>query len=531
MSSPNMPLDPMPAPLNVSVPLLPRPPLVLFFGLAALYIIFLFPSPEFNAYNKNDASLFHTMGLNLARSGRYTTDICPGESYGQHGTWPPLFPALLASVILASGDSWIAIKLLMVGMGLGNLFLLRKLLKVSVEGEWAVLLVGISPMYFLFSHTTMTEVPFMLASTATLLAAQRAFTLRGVFLAGVLAVIAFFTRGYAAVFVPAGIIYFLSRREGTLRHRIWVAVLFVGPLVAAIVLWGIYTRSIVASGHLDYITSHFGNGSGIISGALRSPLAYAREFYWWHARFPSHMLLSCITLHDALTHDALVPLSVVLLLFVAGGWWWNVRQGASLYDWWFLCGVGLLLSIRGTSARYWLTYLPFMFYYLLTYVAVLARNLRGLRRLSVAVLMVGVTCGGAGLARHLMLPDELRFLNGYWRELRDASLWARDHTPPRSQLIVAVGDNQCHVASGRCITTLGATTANAMLHPDVFLLAPRAGLSSVPFPKYHQSLRQADGLLSQVDHIPVWSGKEVILYRLLPSKRKGDEIENSQRQE
>ena len=41
------------------------------------------------------------------------------------------------------------------------------------EGPWAVVLTALCPTYFLFSHVTMAEVPFMLASTATLLAATR----------------------------------------------------------------------------------------------------------------------------------------------------------------------------------------------------------------------------------------------------------------------------------------------------------------------------------------------------------------------
>ena len=37
-------------------------------AIAILYCVFLFPSPDFNLYNKDDASLFLTLGINLSRT-------------------------------------------------------------------------------------------------------------------------------------------------------------------------------------------------------------------------------------------------------------------------------------------------------------------------------------------------------------------------------------------------------------------------------------------------------------------------------
>ena len=39
-------------------------------AVAALYLLFLFPTPEFPPYNADDGSWFVTMGWNLAQYGR-----------------------------------------------------------------------------------------------------------------------------------------------------------------------------------------------------------------------------------------------------------------------------------------------------------------------------------------------------------------------------------------------------------------------------------------------------------------------------
>lgn len=63
-------------------------------AIAALYLLFLFPTPEFPPYNADDGSWFVTMGWNLAHYGRYTSDTYPLAEYGHHAAWPPLFAGL-----------------------------------------------------------------------------------------------------------------------------------------------------------------------------------------------------------------------------------------------------------------------------------------------------------------------------------------------------------------------------------------------------------------------------------------------------
>ena len=58
----------------------------------------------------------------------------------------------------------------MVSLGLGTLYLLQRLWSKNDAGIWAIVLVGLNSVFFLFSHVTMTEIPFMFATVASLLA-------------------------------------------------------------------------------------------------------------------------------------------------------------------------------------------------------------------------------------------------------------------------------------------------------------------------------------------------------------------------
>jgi hypothetical protein len=57
-------------------------------AVAALYLLFLFPKPEFPPYNAHDGSWFVTMGWNLSQYGRYTSDTIPLVECCHYAVWP-----------------------------------------------------------------------------------------------------------------------------------------------------------------------------------------------------------------------------------------------------------------------------------------------------------------------------------------------------------------------------------------------------------------------------------------------------------
>lgn len=407
-------------------------------ALAALYLLFLFPSPEFPPYNADDGSWFVGMGWNLAEYGRYTSDTYPLTPYGHHGAWPPLFAGILGGVISLVGLNWAALKLLMVVFGLAALALLLRLWRDDIPGKWAVLLTALSPAFFLYSHHTMSEVPYMAAVAAALLALSRAENGRMAFLAGLVAVLAFFTRGYAVIFLPAGLLYFLLR-PWPLRQRMTVGLAYALPIVVAVLAWKGYTSHVLASQPLDWITAKFGNGTGILNDLLRSPKEYAQRLYWHDLRYPVHFLLPFISLEWARLHDLSVAISLGLLGLVGYGWFTLFRRRRGAVECWLPLALALLLVPRTGAARYWLPFLPFLYYYLLHGVQELARHLPQLAKPLRAVPFMFLAASSIMLVWHLVEPDRLRFISPDSKIYRDMAVLARERLPGNAVVIAPFG--------------------------------------------------------------------------------------------
>ncbi len=455
-------------------------------AVGAVYLGFLYPSPEFCAYNKDDAGWFMTMGMNLAEYGRYTTDTFPQEDYGRHATWPPVFPLLLAAVVKLFGLNWYAIKLLMACLGLANLWLLWLLLRtVTAErGEsdlacWTVLLTALSPMYFLFSHMTMTEIPFMLASTAALLLLLRTTTWQGACLAGLVGAVAFFTRGYGIVLLPTGVLVFLMQRNWPVRKRLLALGCFALPLVVSFVFWSWYTRHVIASQPLDAITSSFGN-LGVISANLRRPaIEYLQDVYWYHARFVIHTLLPYVSKETALASDALAALGGFLaaLAFVGCLIW--AKRGEYVPVLWLVGSAALLLITGINSPRYHLTLLPFTTFFLLTTIRQVSLQVHYCRWLYPGVVGVLVAGNSIGLVSHLANPDSLRFLSPYWKDFQSASQWARQSLPARSVIATHAPQN---TRAGSGFRSIRVTPVNSEWPPaqlarevNIYVVGPTPG--------------------------------------------------------
>lgn len=397
-------------------------------GFALLYLAFLFPTPEFPLYNADDGSFFIALALNLVESGRYSVDGYPFIIYGHHATWPPVFPSLLAGVLTLVGHHWWALKLAATLPALAAIHLLGRLWLERPEGLWAVLLFGLSPMFFLFAHHTMAETTYIAFIAATLVALKKGRHPAALFGAGLLATLAFLTRGYAITLLPAGVLFLISQRDMAWRQRLLGAAAFALPLVLGVLAWKLYVDNTATQYPLDYISERFGTGAGLLEQMLRSPVEYLKRAWWHDLRYPLHLMIPVIGLHTVLHSDLLALTSILLLIGAALGWWISLRREPGVLEIWLPIALAFQFVPQNTAARYWLTFLPFLFFYLLVALRTLAVQLRKplIYRLGLAGLLAS---GGTGLAAYLLAPDSLRFAQPEWKELRDLATWSKFHLP------------------------------------------------------------------------------------------------------
>lgn len=120
---------------------------------------------------------------------------------------------------------------------------------------------------------------------------------------------AFYTRGYVVIFLPAGLLYYFFQFSWSIRKRITVAVGFVVPIFIGIVGWWLFTTDVILQLKLDWIMDHFGNGGGLVERLLRPLEEVAREIYWYHLRFVLHIMFPIISL-ALLENDLFILLSI-----------------------------------------------------------------------------------------------------------------------------------------------------------------------------------------------------------------------------
>ena len=486
-----------------------------FIAVSVLYVIFLFPEPEYPGLNKDDGSWFLVLGRNVAQHWRYTMDTMVVGDWKWHATWPPAFPLYLACVVAVFGSSWVALKLAMALTGIALLFVLWRYWKPSHAGIAAVILVGLNPYFFLYSHHTMTEVPYMLMVAVTLLSLELVQRWPGAALAGLLGSLAFLTRGYAVTLLPAGAVYLLATRSGSLRERSKLCLSFALPMVIAMALWAIYSNSILLSGEADGFGKLYGNGTNILASALRSLAEHIRALYWHNARYAGFLMVPLFSWAQVSGSDVLLGLSVLLAATAAVGWARSLSRDRRSADFWFPLAVGLVLTARVPAARYWLPLLPFLLYY--TFSALMAMGNRWLPLRPVALGIAGALAISAavGIIWHLSEPSRLRFFSSYGGETSDLVLWINDHLPADA-VIITESPADIYGATGRRAFPLAQATGNAAVPPGVagelkvYLLCP---LSGEVVAHYKSSYGDCTKLLALGRLDLIWHGDEIGFYR------------------
>ena len=280
-----------------------------------------------------------------------------------------------------------------------------------------------------------------------MLGLSRAQDGRTAFLAGLVAVLAFFTRGYAVIFLLAGPLYFMLR-PWPMRRRLVACLAYALPLVVAVLIWKGYTSQVISSLPLDWVSERFGNGAGLLQSLLRSPVEYAQRLYWFELRYPTHFLLPLIPLEWALRHDFAVLLSLPLLSLIGYGWLTLFLRRRGAVECWLPLALAFLLVPRAGAARYLIPFLPFLFYYLLHGLRELGQRLPRLAMAARVTPYALLLVTGAALAWHLSAPENLRFVSAESKDYRDVALWAGANLPVDA-VVLAPAAHRFLAVSGR----------------------------------------------------------------------------------
>ena len=485
-------------------------------GISLSYVVFLFPEPEYPPLNKDDGALFLTLGINIAELGRYTMDMMAASEYGLHATWPPVFPALLAIVIYFFGVSWVAIKLVMVICGLATLGILWRLWSQTLPGKLAVILTALNPYFFLYSHHTMAEVPYMLAVVLTLLLLDRSTTRSKLALAGIVGAVAFLTRGYAVVLLPVGVLFLMIQMNYSVMQRIQRAIWFGMPMLFAVIGWAGYTSFAISTGNVDGFTATFGSGTGLLSNLWdRTIVEHLQRWYWYEGRHAVVLMTPLIDREVIQSSSTLFAVSTFLLGLVALGWLRSFQQPLSSAVIWFPSCVAIMF-LGGPGVRYWLPLLPFLFFYALLGAECFSQKARVARYIHPAFAISLIVVGAIGFASHLNEPDRLRYYDGYGIETRDMVLWAR-HNLPSDAIVITDSPADVYSASRRrAISLRNAFEAESLKmlrnsNSPLYMLCPSTPLAETHYISTHAICAE---FIQKNEPIPVKQLTLMTLYKI-----------------
>lgn len=188
--------------------------LLVLFVSSVMVVAAFNPAP----HNGGDNAAYVTLAFSLVEHGSYTDLYDPGQ--GPHTKYPPVFPGLLAMMLMLGARTWIALKTVsgvftIAAVGFTYLWAERRL--GAVGGLALSIMLAISPAVIYYSHWVLSDPIFLCFTMAALWALEgaeqddaSAWWLAG----GVLAVaLAYFTRSAGIPLVFALFVWLALRRR------------------------------------------------------------------------------------------------------------------------------------------------------------------------------------------------------------------------------------------------------------------------------------------------------------------------------
>jgi hypothetical protein len=400
--------------------------------------------------------VYVTLATSIAGGHGYRDLYLTGDPV--HTKYPPVFPLLLALILAQAGPSVIVMKLAVVVMAAAALLALHRLY-AELHGEPSALIVVLLTVslhsILFYSHSVMSEMPYVLFSLLAMLAAHRcARRLPGgwLWLTAALVSLTYLTRLVGLALLPAVIAHIVIDGEGPARAR-WRRAIGFGALASCgAALW--FARgAMLGDGAVSPYVAEFRFHDLVEAGTATGVVT---EFV---GRIGANLLRYEIHLGQAILHWA--PRLTILMVLASSVSFVGLLRCAwrqrTILEYYVVCYLAILVVYPvNHPQRYLVPVLPFLLFYFVTGVTWLATLLLaaagrlarggdpvwarpGAGGIAAAVTALLLVTNGAGaVVREVMWPEaEGYHLSPGEHMYRDLALWARDHTPAGSVFVWA----------------------------------------------------------------------------------------------
>jgi hypothetical protein len=433
------------------------------------YLAFPNATVDLTPLNADDSGFYLALGNSVAHGWGYTLYQPP--LYAPSSIWPPVFPLLLTSVISVFGLNLLALKCLLIVIGLAGIILVRRFFSLVLPTRWATsiaVFTALSPLYFSFSHQTMADLPILLCVLGSLwrldVWSRTGFAVGGsIFWSAVgSVVISSLTKPQAVILIALPVVQYLADRRG-IGLRVAAGRLGAFVLVASLpfALWTARAWLVERNGYqqtpqivmlAERQTNQYGLlqvGDLFARGWRRTFGAIIEEMRWRTGYVLAEAVLPVLglTAWRSARFPGELGLLIVLIVLspIALGWLAEVRRREALVSSFFALHIALVVvSPYQSNPRYFVVLLPFAAFYFLHGIEQLTRY-RMVPRLAgwlvPALCIVPLVVFVDGQRRHPYAHDG-------WTAFVGAAEWAREALPADAVMLTH-NWSEFHILSGR----------------------------------------------------------------------------------
>ena len=366
-----------------------------------------------------DSASYINLAENLTAGAGYTSSLFWNSD--EATMYPPLFPIVLAPVILLAGKNYILLKVLSIILGAASIVLIARLDTFRPQNAmWIAALVAINPCFLSISTGILSEGLYLTLSLVTLVALQT--SRRGIFPTAIIPAIlmsaVFYTRTIGLALPVSATIYFFI--TGDRSRALWIAVVF-GLLASPWIMFNIlpgntYTVQAVGPGDGNMIVS-------LLSRIFANTAAYGAKI--------SADLLGGPFVAGTNPYNLLkLSISGLVSSFVLGGFLIRVKE-LRYIEAYVLSYFAICLVWPFHDWRFVFPLLPFFLGYIFDSVSFIIGRSKGSWN-----PVVGVT-GFATVLVSLMWLNQNRtqYYSPEMAHLRDACEWVGQNTSPEAVIL------------------------------------------------------------------------------------------------
>ena len=418
--------------------------LIGLFLLVHLFFCWVLFEPKL--HTGGDSSEYVSLSESVLRVGDgYSDTMAPGDPV-PHTKYPPGYPVLLAPLIFLFGRNIVVLKLFSVVLSVSSVFVFSLLARSYARPLlWAVMCFAFAanPVVVDYSHWLLSEAPFLFFLLLALLFLKKEGEEEEIgkyFWLSILAIVAtYYVRSVGIVFIGAGTVFFLVRRQ-------WRKFLYFNVLGAALSLPWFIRNQLLEGSATPYIEQF------LLKSVYEPELGY-HDFWGMVGRFFTNVWIYAgrelprvfVGSASPWSETAFMKvLAVVLSLLIVVGFINTVRKNLGVGEIYFAfsCLAIFLFEEVVSDVRYLVVLVPLMFFYIADGLTLLGARARIFREAAgPAVAGMALIAAIGVFSQSARAPDNMVMLRLYsagdryagyplnWRGFFTAADWVKANTP------------------------------------------------------------------------------------------------------